>query len=324
MVPELHSSVRRHLRWLLEGPVRVRQGMLAAWLDGSAPAHAYQESTGYLITLLCFLHRVTGQGRFRTEAARTVTALARDLGDAPGCGREGAVYLFDTAVCLRALGTFSDNFEDLTLQPTRELLDRLAHTSGDMIRRHDACSRPANGIGPRRWSESFSAHLIKAAHLLSPWLPAWRSVLDELVGRFFQGGRFYADAGHRRVYLHASCYASEGLLARPDLHLGELEQIAPFLARIQRADGGIPAWWPEEAGPVTDATAQAVRIWQCTDATAFAESIQRGFAFLDTMALPGGGFRYSPLIAHANSWATIFAVQAMVWRDLAADPEWIV
>ena len=320
----LDRSVQRHLRWLLHGPVRMQSGMLAAWTDGPTPAHAYQESTGYLITLLCYLHQVTGQDHFQEEASRAVAALTRDLGQATGCGRDGTVYLFDTAVCLRALGTFNTLLEDRPSQPTRDLMDRLARTSGEMMQHHQACSPPTNGEGPPRWSLSFSAHLIKAAHLLSPWIPAWRAAVDELVDRFFKGGRFHADTGHRRVYLHASCYATEGLLARADEYPDVRDQVAPFLARIQREDGGIPSWWPEEAGPVTDATAQAVRVWQSVDASAFADNIRRGFVFLDTMALPGGGFRYSPLIAHANSWATIFAVQAMLWRDRPADPQWIV
>jgi len=324
--PELDESVRRHLRWLLHGDVRTGDGMLAAWTDGPTAAHAYQESTGYLISLLGYLYPVTGQDRFRAEASRAVTALTDHLGDAHGCGRDGVVYLFDSAVCLRALGTFFTVFEDLArddeFRPTLAAMDRLALTCGEMFRRREACARPTNGSP--RWSESFSAHLIKAANLASPWVPAWREVIDELVSRFFFGGRFYADPGHERVYAHASCYASEGLLARPDLHPEERAQIAPFLARIQREDGGIPAWWPEDAGPVTDATAQAVRIWQCTDAAAFADNIEAGISFLDAMALPGGGFRYSPLIAHANSWSTIFAVQALVWHMVPPGAEWIV
>ena len=318
----LRISVERHLRWLLEGPLRTPGGMLAAWADGPIPAHTYQESTGYLVTLLCYLYRVTGQDRYRDEAAATVGALMDDMAQAPGCGRDGVIYLFDTAVCLRALGAFNTLFEEHTPPSARVLMERLARTLQGMIERQQACT-PVNGEADR-WSRSFSAHLIKAAHLVSPWIPGWRPVMEALVDRFYRDGRFYADATARRVYLHASCYASEGLLARPNIFPEERARVAAFLAQIQRADGGIPAWWPEDSGPVTDATAQALRVWQCVDAGAFADHIERGFAFLDSVAQPGGGFRYSPRIAHANSWATIFAVQALIWRDLPAEPLWIV
>lgn len=314
-----------HLGWLMEGPVRDPDGMLRAWVDGKTPAHTYPESTGYLISLLCYLHRVSGQDRFAREASRAVEALVGHLAEAEGCGRDGTVYLFDTAVCLRALGTFHTLFEGRLDQPGLALMDRLAQTCERMFQRRQAfVGAASNGHTDRRWSRSFSAHLVKAAHLVSPWLGGWREVTDELVRRFHDRGRFYADEDHGRVYLHASCYAAEGLLAHRDRYAEELDRVAPFLARIQLEGGGIPAWWPDESSPVTDATAQAVRIWQCTGRTEHEDNIQRGLAFLERMALPGGGFRYSPEVAHANSWATIFAVQAMAWQRAGAEVEWIV
>ncbi len=318
-------EVDSHLRWLMAGPVRDDHGMLRAWVDGQTPAHAYPESTGYLISLLCYLHRATGEDRFASDAARAAQALVDHLGQADGCGRDGAVYLFDTAVCLRALGTYHTLFEGRLQRPALELMDRLALTCDSMFRRRQACTGgAANGHGERRWSRSFSAHLIKAAHLVSPWVPAWREVTDELVGQFYEDGRFFADEGHGRVYVHASCYAAEGLMAHGGLFTDQAQRAAAFLARIQREDGGMPAWWPEAAGPVTDATAQAVRIWQCAAASDHEDNIRRGLAFLQRMALPDGGFRYSPEVDHANSWTTIFATQAMLWRRCGAGAEWIV
>ena len=322
----LDSTVAQHLRWLLQGPIRTPEGMLVAWTAGGAPAHVYEESTGYLITLLCYLHQLTGDERYHEEASGTVRALTRTVGDRAGCGRDGRIYLFDTVVCLRALGTFhtlyGDHAGDRQHQQSVAVMDRLAHTARQMMERQQACSGAANGSS-RRWSRSFSAHLIKAAQLMAPWLPGWRSVIEALISRYHHDGRFAIDDRHRQVYLHACCYAGEGLLAAGELS-GQ-PSIAPFLASVQADDGGLPARWPDgDQQRVTDATAQAVRIWQCSDAQAYADNIQQGLGFLQSMAHPGGGFRYSTGVDHLNSWATIFAVQALVWRHGDPAPGWIV
>ena len=334
------KDIEKHFQWLLEGSIRMPDGMLAAWVDHSDPSRPYEESTGYLITLLCYLYRLTGQDRFRIEASRTVRALVRALKDRDGCGREGTIYLFDTSVCLRALGTFLSTFPDSEalqdLERFRELAQRLARTACDMLRSRKAFLNPGFESGPKRWSETFNVHLIKAIHHVWTWMETCgqpmdlREIIDELMTERCREGLFFSDASHSEANLHAHCYALEGLLALEDRTREQvkksLAEATERLAELQTPEGGLPRRWPitGESWSATDTTAQAVRIWQCTDPVKYGDIISKGLEFLHSMAHPDGGFLYSQGTSHVNSWSTIFAVQALMWRAVEADADWIV
>jgi len=330
----LDSEAAAHLRWLLDGPVRAGDGMLSAWVAPEGPANTYQEATGYLITLLCYLHRLTGERRLRQEAIRTAVALAAAVGDLPGCGRGSRLYLFDTAVCVRAVGallaTFPDLEQDPDLAPVRSMALRLGQTAREMFAQQRPCDPPASP-GPPRWSETFNAHQIKATANASPWLPAWQDTVEQLKATYLGVDRFFLDPRHRQVYLHVHCYAVEGLLSLPRRDPPQELACADFLAGLQTDEGAIPRFWsPPDTTPGhrhlpgADATAQAVRIWQCVDRHRFQQNIQTGLVFLESLAAPGGGVSYSPDKAHVNAWATIFTIQARLWQHLPADPRWLI
>lgn len=330
MSPPLDRMLQRQVDWLLDGPVRLQDGMLAAWADGGAPAYVYEEATGYLITLLCYLHRLTGHARYEVEAARTVRALRRAVGPRGGCGRGGVVYLFDTAVCLRALSCFFVSFpaseEARDGGPARALAGRLRETACAMACRRAACSPEPSGDDAKRWSLQFGAHQLKAISYLGASPGPWRELCGGLLESRYVGGRFVADSRKTRVYNHAHCYALEGLLMMPHTKADVVIAGAAFLAEVQAASGGIPRWSHTEGEDelAADATAQAVRIWLLSHAGRFKENIQRAAAFLSDMVGPGGGVRYSPDRSHENSWATIFAVQAQVWQDAGPDSVWLI
>lgn len=331
----LDGELESLLGWLLDGPVRADDGMLSGWVASDGPADTYQEATGYLITLLCYLYQLTREHRFREEAIRTAVALTAAVGESPGCGRDNRVYLFDTAVCLRALGallaTFPDLEQDPALAPARSLAQRLGQTTQEMFAQQRPCDPPTADKAQPRWSQTFNAHLIKAAAHASPWLPAWQDTVEQLKATYMKGGRFYLDPQHRRIYLHVNCYAVEGLLAGSLLDRQQELAAAAFLAEMQTKEGAIPRFWPaagnaapDNAHTGADATAQAVRIWQCVDHDRFQPNIQAGLAFLESLAAPGGGVRYAPGGDHVNAWTTIFTIQARLWQDLPAEPRWII
>jgi uncharacterized protein YfaS (alpha-2-macroglobulin family) len=150
--------------------------------------------------------------------------------------------------------------------------------------------------------------------LLESLLPLWR------------GGRFVIYARSDESYLHAACYALEGLLALPEVE-GTSEHLqagAEWLASLQRSDGAMPAWhdgvrargpWP------TDVVAQSVRLWAAVDADGFAPEIARGLDRLAAMQTAGGGLRYFEGTDDINTWVTIFAVQAVTWARQGAAPK---
>jgi len=328
----LEQRIQQQVDWLLDGPVRLDDGMLAAWTEGGEPAHTYEEPTGYLLTLLCYLHRMTGDARYESEAARTVAALTRTLGSREGCGRDGVLYLFDTAVCLRALTRYFAMFPSAhasrSSSSSHALARRLRRTATSFIDGRLACEPAPAGAGAGRWSVLFGAHQLKAlANLaMSGGSGSWDGLRDELLASWFEEGRFMADAGRDRVYLHAHCYAVEGLLGLPDHPRRVVAQAVEFLAQVQDPCGGIPRWWPADPDGelAADATAQAMRLWLLLDPTRFAANISLASGFLRSLQGPSGGICYTRERAHENGWATIFAVQARIWQDAAPDPAWLV
>ena len=328
----LRQRVQHQVDWLLDGPVRLEDGMLAAWTEDRDPTYAYEESTGYLITLLCYLHSLTGDPRYEAEAARTVGALTHAVGSREGCGRDGVLYLFDTAVCLRALtcyfATFPDAEASRASSPTQSLARRLRRTAAAFTEQRLACEPCPPGGGAGRWSVLFGAHQLKALANLAQAAGAgpWAEPQHELLASWFEGGRFLTDNGRDRVYLHAHCYAAGGLLGLPGSPSGVVDQAAAYLARVQDPSGGIPRWWPAypDGELAADATAQAARLWLLLDPARYAESISLGLGFLRRMCGTGGGVWYTSDRAHENGWATIFAVQARIWQDAAPDPAWLI
>jgi hypothetical protein len=186
--------------------------------------------------------------------------------------------------------------------------------------------------GEARWSTRLSAHLVKARWAFAeldallgqdearrPW-----PVIDRVLGRLLDDvclsdGRIRIRADDDRSYLHASCYALEGMLADRERHAVRLAAGARWLASLQRRDGSLPNW---VAGPAervdwpTDVVAQALRIWAALDRDGFAEPMARARAALHARQTPGGGLRYLPRSsapADVNTCATLFALQAARW-----------
>jgi len=95
-----------------------------------------------------------------------------------------------------------------------------------------------------------------------------------------------------------------------------LGRSAAWLAGVQAADGGIPAWpgGVDSSGPRhSDATAQAVRIWVHTDVDRFRASIDRALEFLARLQHASGGILYHEGNDCRNTWATVFTIQAVSW-----------
>lgn len=337
---ELDPDISRHIDWLLNGPVRLPSGLLAAWVDKSGPSYPYQEATAYLISLLCLLYRLTGRDRFGHEAASSMAALIRDTRGKEGCGRDGLVYLFDTVVGLRAAETFSATFPQLAegLAPLadRSLIELWTRSARKMFRLRKAFWGGDGGALANRWSGTFNVHLIKAAAQL--WLidgsaenqSRLSGIVETLISERYDGGLFLTHLRKQKTYLHSHCYALEGLLALQNRMPGRwdrpLNRAAQRLADLQNDQGGLPRWWPEPepAWSAPDVTAQAVRIWQAIDPVAFAEPIDRALGYLKTMARPDGGILFFDQADHINSWTTIFTVQALLGQGGALEAEWII
>lgn len=139
-------------------------------------------------------------------------------------------------------------------------------------------------------------------------------------------GRFVTHAGSERTYLHAHCYAVEGLLCLARLGRPEIVPVcrraAEWLLSVQEDSGALLAWHDGESSwgaAHADAIAQAVRIWACVDRVEYAAAIARSLDFLAGLQSAEGGVYYHPGSGDVNSWATIFAVQAVQWARVGAE-----
>ena len=330
------EKFEKHLRWLIEGPIRSDDGMLCAWSEGNRPSFLYEESTGYLLTLLCFLYEKTGEPRFRCEAERCARALCERLANKKGCGKNGAVYLFDTAICRRALGVFTQVFPNESIENKDRIIESLEKIATSLLHRRLACEPAENSDLPVHWSGTFNIHMIKVLAQLLPWNENddFKADINDIVKTFirecFKDGIFYLDDQKKEAYLHPHCYAVEGLLAIKDslgMNVSEvLDNCGRKLASLQLENGGLPSCWPTHNPPklACDTTSQAVRIWQILDADKYADPILRALDFVKSQGTSNGGVRYSSTINHLNSWTTIFYLQAWAWQSLTPDAQWII
>jgi hypothetical protein len=322
------SQLGPRVDWLVSDRVVAPNGAVRSWWNPDHPGYAYPEIAGYLLSLLAFEGLATVPIRDRI-ARRLVADMSAD----GGVGRGGTDFVFDSAMALTGLisheaigGTIPgpDAVDRLFGYVTRTLLDRRAYTGGD----------PGDDT---HWSRSYGCHLLKTSIALMAYDARMPGVtVDPLLDRLrddltplYDAGRFRTNATSEVSYLHAHCYAIEGLMAMEELdpRCGELiDGGAAWLAGIQDPTGGIHAWHDGKKayGPLrSDATAQAVRIWSCVDRGAFTPAIDRALAFLASMTTPEGGLRYEPGSEDTNTWASIFGLQAIRWADEGGTWQWI-
>lgn len=319
---------RRMLTWLGEAATR-GDGAVLSWVNPEHPGYAYPEAAGLLLALLA-----QEPGAEAALARRIAARLAADVDERGAVGRGGIAYLFDSGIALHGLLLFrSSMLWDSSWGAAKAIdgaCERLfAGIVGAIDRREPL--RPAPSAPPR-WSEAWGCHLLKLAlplrahvRVLGRGQALADAALDRLtreLAELAEGGRHVTHAGAQTTYVHACCYAAEGLLAvDPAIDpgaRGRAAETAAWLASIQGEDGRLPAWHDGERGEgpfPADVVAQSVRIWCAVDRRRFAPAIDRGLARLGVLQAPSGGLRYTAGSADINTWATVFAAQALAWAS---------
>lgn len=323
---------QRAIAWL-GGPAVVEPtGHVLSWHNPRHPGYRYPEAAGVLLSLASCTPGVLSDQSAHCVAQRLLATAQDDR-----VGRDDVRYVFDEGVVLAALlrdarGPRRRCTDSSVLQPLYErFVDRLA-------RRDAATPTPAV-----RWSTRWSVHQLKAAVTIGEWSDVTEherklltSMLDQASARR-DAGRFLTASNRNDTYVHAHCYAVEGALrmAAPDLVASSTRDRAQhiasagaaWLARIQRADGGLPSWHNGVVGrgPVAaDATAQAIRIWSALDQAAYASAIDRALTCLAALTTADGAVRYHGDSDDKNTWCTVFAVQAHHWAHGHSDVQCLV
>ena len=169
---------------------------------------------------------------------------------------------------------------------------------------------------------------------------AARRVCDWVLGLQDEDGAFRATERLRQVVSHPHCYATEGLLFAHDVlgrgrYLEAARRAGEWLLGAQNRDGSIRIaykrrWWRmgrrviEKFNPrrVSDATAQAIRIWltlyYLDGDRRFLDGCHRAAGFLHRMQCitssdrnAVGGVYFWPGHAMMFTWCTMFAVGAL-------------
>jgi hypothetical protein len=305
--------------WLSSQKVIRADGAVMSWVNREHAGYPYPEIAGYLLSDLSFRGRDTAA--LRNRVARRLLA---DMTPNGAVGRRGVEYVFDSAMVLAGLLAHEST---AGLLPDPRMPDRLRDYITDRLNHRSGLDgTPENAV--THWSQSYGCHLLKSVisltafdasrgtdssalinQLLKDLLPLYEQIGD--------GGRFHVNADSDVTYTHAHCYAIEGLLVlegRGNRDLRRwIEGGAEWLASVQESDGGVPAEHDSNGARMkahADCTAQAVRVWACTDARRYRNNIKRGVAFLTELS-SDGGVRYESGSNDINTWATIFGAQAI-------------
>jgi hypothetical protein len=306
--------------WLASPDLQGSDGHCLSWWNPRHEGYPYPEISGLLLHLLADLD--VAPDRRRQLAA----ALAADLGAGLGSRRDGQPYTFDTAMAVSGL-LAQGNPGGQARTAAQVLVDAVQ-------KRNPAAggSHPGPPTADTPWSMSFGAHQAKVCGALLMAREAFGVIdgLDEAVEVCAEAalalqdgdGRFRIHASSDVTYLHSHCYALEGLMMREvaagqgdPSWSGVVVEGARWLALVQQPDGSLRAWHDGSvaSGPArTDATAQALRIWNLVDPDEFAEPAGRA---VRRQVVAPRGVRYEPGSDDLSSWATIFAVQALSWHE---------
>lgn len=308
--------------WLAEAPIR-EDGSVLSWVNPEHPGYDYPEAAGLWLTLF------SQYAPERKEAReRVANALVRAIAPSGGVGRGESRYLFDTAIALAGLQAHR--------RAGGRLLDESAPARlASFIDRALAQGRAVQGgaeAGRDRWSTRPNCHHLKLAILQRVDAPVDPALLDSFVGERLSlhgDGCFESESGAGGTYVHAECYALEGLLELATQRADAVEPLtrgAAWLASLQTPHGSLPAWQGQELQSMqqpADVVAQAVRIWAALDPQGHATQIERGVARLGQLQAPSGGVAYEPGSNDLNTWCTVFAVQAIEWVRRGRGTSWI-
>jgi hypothetical protein len=234
----------------------------------------------------------------------TLAYLEESVGEADLIHHRGCHWLFDS---LLAICAFESASRMGVPYPTRTVISRLSAACAQML--NEECPvRPS--LAPR-WSTRFGPHLLKPAALVLT-LQMGNEELRTAIGKALMTLQSCQDENGAfrhpemaRVYLHAHCYALEGLSILEDSS-NQLQRGISYLASQQQPAGGFGRW-PDSPSPmVADVTAQAGRLFLLSGER---ELATRARGALEELTATSGALHYHVDSDHENSWSTAFGAQ---------------
>jgi hypothetical protein len=200
----------------------------------------YSEITGYTISMFCLLYQLTAEAQYLERAKASASFLLRhqmpeDGGYAGGSFLEGLnlpdlrplrrCYSFDAAMCIQGLLDLHQITGEIALIKAAKaagdwLLSMQDSSSGFFLSFYDIESRSREHPGPFFYQDRGCLHAKHAIALLKLYAAtgeqkyqiAAKRVCDWVLSLQDSDGAFWANTNRSYTYVHAHCYATEGLL----------------------------------------------------------------------------------------------------------------
>jgi hypothetical protein len=327
--PETVALTEAGLRaWLSSGAAQSPAGAFVAWLElgTGAKAFEYPEITGYALTYLAGHAAPTADVLTAAMAPADWLATRLDAGNL--AARDGwdqnAEYLFDLGIVATGLLVLGRRISsDRYLEAGLGIVSRLrSELLGGGI---SALTRAGPRSKRNSWSTAGTAHLAKLAQcfLLAdeqaiPDVRAAPARLIEAVKRIQGDNGRIPTHPEQAVMLHPHLYAAEGLWIWGTA-VGDVEAVERARAALawtwnhQLEGGGLPGS-ETGGGEQSDVTAQAVRLSLALDERG--PATERALTRLTRLARETRGglalvYRPDRGKEHLNTWATLFAAQAL-------------
>lgn len=311
--------------WLVN-KIYDKSGGFYSWQRENDKGYLYSEITGYGIKLYMYLYSLFKDPKYLLMAKKSVDYLNSKMYNG-GISRSEICYVFDTSICLSGILSYDAKSID------KNMIKFVYHNL--LMREPIRFNGTIPVVDLNHWSLSYGSHLLKCNIILKDLLgytkdPKFGQLIDRICAdnlKNFDNGHFHINSKSTDVYVHSHCYATEGLIYinRPE-YSDIIKQSARWLADSQNSDGSLYNWYnsSRKQEKRTDITAQAIRIWLWADKEKFDSNIKKGFKFLKSLQSPEGGLYYSTVSSDINSWATIFAMNAVLWHDNGVDIKWLI
>ncbi|MGW5375723.1 hypothetical protein ACWESM_09800 [Nocardia sp. NPDC003999] len=346
---DLRGAASALHEWIAGGHTQDPGGAYCGWASGAdgTLSEPYPEITGYFLTYWSWaLDQFDAQTTDNHRRAADWLAERFSRGDYAGRPRrDGAtVYYFDVAMAAHGLlqwGAANDSARHIDVG-----LDAVALIESAWQGRAPHCvDEEAADVATRsKWSLSGTTHLWKVVQALLSAEVHGRASAGDLADRIIVGA-FEAlgasDAVPIRtspggpISMHAVCYGAEGLWVwgkrRGDSRaIDASRSLTEWLTNRSDTDGSVPGFVdPSDTGERTlcqgDVLAQVSRLNRLHGidngrAVPLLEELERTVRNDET----GAWMPYMPGLEHEdkNTWATMFAAQALAFGEAGAAPRW--
>jgi hypothetical protein len=319
--------------WLASPAVVTPDGAVLSWVNPAHPGFPYPEAAGWWLAWAAWRRGRDEAGPADAQVRAVAGRLASELECAQGIGKSGRTYLFDTCVAARGLARAAADraagwCDTRWVAAVTRGLQAFLGAEACVLPGQDltaAGAEPATEAGAGRWSRKWGPHLERAAGLLEQAAgladqPEWQGYAARLRALAAErGDELWSEYTHARLYAAEAAWAGD---VRRSLPLAEARLAR--VARAQRADGALPAWLNGDGPARADATAQAARLWLALGRGAGAAGTARALAWLAAQQSADGGLPYEAGLSDRNTWAAIFADQAVAWAETGVEPGGLV